>query len=285
MGTPANIIIQHNESKKYYYYYGDRTDEILIFVGSDGYYYRSSGVIHTLVKAYSNLAGFYNFPASLRQSIDIRSYLNSSVRTFDASSASIVYAGFPSYEPVSRLGYEEYAKEKCFYDYAFQYILRISDEVDEEGDIIWEITLKKALGRDITRTIKQWIKFSELDIALQKLLDTGARSEASIDEKSLDPSIKDSIHLGEVDPNLLTGIYRDVSPCPCDECVARAKCVQIDFDENYRGRQITDSCKGCKTREDYLKEVQPYLLEKLSYDKQLRQLLEQVCSEHYSHES
>jgi hypothetical protein len=267
----AHIIIRQKESDP---------DEVLVYVADYGFYYGSRGVIRTLIKAYYNEAALSSISHNLRRVGNLKDILNSFVReNIGSAASSIIHAGVGTYVPVSKRGYEEYAKKGVFYRDGFRYIITISDEYDQDGDAIWEITVKTSDYGDITRTLKEWQKFSELDVALERMLSDKVDCRSNIDETNLDKSMKDSIHFEEIDFTLLKDIYSNIGASPCDICGARPACISVDRPPgNSRIRKIRNACED---RENYSKTVQEFLVGKLSYDKQFQDLLMYASSESY----
>lgn len=271
MAARAHIIIREKNNDP---------DEVLVYVADYGLYYGSRGVIRTLIKAYYNEAALSSLSHNLRTVIDLKDLLNLSIREYiGAAASSIVHVGVGKYLPVSKRGYEEYAKTGTFYRHGLRYIITISDELDEDGDAIWEIALKDENGCDITRTLKEWQRFSDIDLALENLLSNRVDCASDADPKNMEESIKGSIHLDELDLDLLREIYSNIGACPCDICAVRPSCVAVNwFPGNRKIREIRDACEN---KEDYNKAVQEYLVGKISHDKPLQDLLMHVSSRFY----
>ena len=158
MSTPANIIIQNKRELRMFD--NAASDEVLVFVTSDGYYCGSQGVIRTLTKAFNNEAYVHHLLLVFQQLSGKQRILNSSIREeIETVASSIIHAGGPSYQPASRNTYKLYSEKGWFYDFGFQYIITIPGKIDEEGDVIWEITLKSSGEMDVTRRIKEWVTF------------------------------------------------------------------------------------------------------------------------------
>jgi hypothetical protein len=268
----ANIIIQHKNKAQGNY---SGPDEMLISVDGSGFYWGIHGVIRTIIKAYSNTSAFplAEPPSNPR---DLSAFLNLYIRfSIEKTAYSIVHAGGGVYLPVSKLDYEEYSKWGLFNASHSRFIITISGQDDQDGDHIWEITMKSGPDPVITRTIKEWMKFSDIDVAFEHLLHDQVMYTANVEKKDVDNIIKESIFFGEFDSDLLSSIYKDIGRCPCDDCMLKAMRVTTHvYRENIRVREIMDTCDPMK---EYRKAVKNYLLEKLSYDSQLQVLLKFVA--------
>jgi hypothetical protein len=275
MAVRTNIIIRYAENNKSA---RASSDEELVRVERRTDYHGSKGVISTLIKAYFNEAAISRLFRYGHD--DVHSLLNSRVREdIRYAASSIVHAGVGFYLPASKLTYQGYAKQSPTDLVYPQYVVAISDQLDNDGDLIWTIILKKNSKVNITRTVKEWQKFSDLDIALENLIQNPSNFEPVGEVEAADESIKGSIYLGEVDPSLLKRIYKEIGPCPCDTCFSRAIDVSTSrLSANYSARLISNLCnKNLR----YLRKVQNYLLRDLSHDTQLKRLLSRVCAEVY----
>jgi hypothetical protein len=279
MSAPANIMIRNKDDDT-----GYSLDYMLLSAVVPDFS-APYAPVRTFAKAYNNVDLISDAIYSLQDTPEVQECLNRLIReSIDNVAWSIlnVRDGVASYLPVSKVGYQEYVEQGPVYNEIFQYIITISDDRDEEGDSIWEIMLMEGSNSAITRTVKQWLKFSDLDIALERLLQDGVIYEPNDHKKDAHDSIKDSIHLGEVDPGLLRDIYRDLGPSPCDSCLLCTlianKCVTTTVHGQYVRRTIN---QPCYKREGYATKLQTYLLQRLSYDKELQDLLRGVSSKLY----
>jgi hypothetical protein len=269
----ANFIIRESKKSR-----KGVSEYILLLIHEEETFYGTYGIIDKIINAYNNVDFCSEDMGSSGDASEIQMKLNFTVRNNILSAArSILHA--TQFFLVSQLAYKEYAKKGSFYDEDFQYIVTVFDEEDPDGDIKWEMAMRNK-GGDITRGIKEWMKFRDSDTALQHLLHNIVASELINKESQIPENIKGSIYLGEIEPTLLSTLYRDIGSCPCDTCIVRSACVNIDFpEEGYKVRKIWQD--NCEDRPAYVTKVSDYFLQKLSPDKDLQDLLEYVCNDIY----
>jgi hypothetical protein len=269
MGNSANIIVREMSLA----FQDD--PELLLYVPDVGHFYGKNSALDIILRAYNSKRLLED--ADFINENQLEFFLNVRVRGYHwgAYSSIIATSGLRCF-PVGKRAYDEYAAKGWFYEMEYRYIIEINSRgLDENQDVIWDITLgnlgRKASFDQITRTVKQWMKYNQTTIALESMLSYDGETCFDYDQEVVEPAIKDSIHFREVDLETLKDVYRNVAPCPCDDCLTRATCLRVTVDSrDIKSRSIREKCE-LKTK--YEKEVRHYLLKMPLQDVQLQELL------------
>ena len=171
MGTPANIIIKESNDP-----------DIVLFKSMDGYPKndRGEGTIKQILKAYYSktyIDELISKGSIINNKEDMQQRLNFSIRRDSCTAASAIVAADPGNTyPLDFKGYQQYYKEGFAYDYAFKYNIFVLKDKDEDGDIIWEVSIE---GGKYDKTEKKPIKYYRNEFELDDFINK-ARGRGSI---------------------------------------------------------------------------------------------------------
>jgi len=172
VGTPANIIIKESNER-----------DIVLFKKMDGYPKNEHGVgtIKQILKAYYSKVYIKEIISRgyiRNNKEEIQQRLNLCIRPTSCIEASAIVAADPGNTwPIDFQGYQQYYKDGFAYDYAFKYNIFVLQDKDEDGDIIWEMSIYPNGEEDTKierKTIKDYRKEFELDDFLNKARGRGS---------------------------------------------------------------------------------------------------------------
>lgn len=282
MCTQAKLTLQY--SYDHYRNMGDVSDAITLYNVYFGHPYRLysdviapynryslhpcrlSGVIHMIVGAYDYAVSTKRFLISHDELV--------------AFATSLILISKGDFEPSTRDGYEQIKMGGCFWEPDYWYKIVLFPETDQDNDPFCELTvswrLPSAVFTSIKRSLKEWRRYAELTAAYTSMVQEYSFQDINNNNANVNPEIESSIYLKEANSQILADVYRNLGPCPCDECIVRASCIEtLTLNGGGKYRRMHDKCDKKVIYEGRVTQWFPGLL---SYDSELDKLFKESIS-------